>query len=348
VDNVDLLSELFQLTEKARELGADAFGPHAAMVNGVGQLLLAGLMLFLFASGRSFWAPPTPQLSDFAVKISSAIAGAGIAGLLVWSRSGATAVNFLVVTMILMGTALVAAIVYFLLRLSFCFQCEHDPETYVRGFWLNRHARRVLNNDQGPPPLPAQYVLPPGQAPPPNARQYFSGTKRNDLTMIWTGWSRNCAFLLLFLSYVFLMVPFVLALASAAYAVSQPQLEEKQASIELPADVLFDFDKSDIRPGAVESLKEAAAILRKRNITAARIEGHTDSKGTPEHNLKLSQDRAESVRKWLVNEGGLGNMKFTTDALGATRPVADNLKPDGADNPAGRQKNRRVAIVFNK
>jgi outer membrane protein OmpA-like peptidoglycan-associated protein len=166
--------------------------------------------------------------------------------------------------------------------------------------------------------------------------------------MIWTGWSRNCAFLLLFLSYVFLMVPFVLALASAAYAVSQPQLEEKQASIELPADVLFDFDKSDIRPGAVESLKEAAAILRKRNITAARIEGHTDSKGTPEHNLKLSQDRAESVRKWLVNEGGLGNMKFTTDALGATRPVADNLKPDGADNPAGRQKNRRVAIVFNK
>src|SRR5262249_53971075 len=156
------------------------------------------------------------------------IAAAGFAGLYVWSKNGATAVNFLAVAGISMAIALVAAIVYFLLRLGLCFQCEHDPETYVQGFWLNQFARRVLNNNLGPPPLPQQYTLPTGGPPPLNARQYFCGTKRDDPTFIWTAWSHNCALLLLFLGYFCLIVPLALGLASAAYAVAQPQLEEKQ------------------------------------------------------------------------------------------------------------------------
>lgn len=120
----------------------------------------------------------------------------------------------------------------------------------------------------------------------------------------------------------------------------------KEVRIELPADILFDFDKSDIRPGAAEALKKAAALLRERAKGAVRIEGHTDSKGNAPYNQKLSERRAQSVRNWLVQREGLGAVKFVTEGFGATRPKVPNTKPDGSDASDGRQTNRRVEIVF--
>jgi outer membrane protein OmpA-like peptidoglycan-associated protein len=120
----------------------------------------------------------------------------------------------------------------------------------------------------------------------------------------------------------------------------------KEVRIELPADILFDFDKSNIRPSAADALKKAAALLRERAKGVVRIEGHTDSKGNPSYNQKLSERRAESVRLWLVEREGLSNMKFVTQGFGATRPKVPNTKPDGSDDPDGRQTNRRVEIVF--
>lgn len=120
----------------------------------------------------------------------------------------------------------------------------------------------------------------------------------------------------------------------------------KEVRIELPADILFDFDKADIRPSAADALKKAAAVLRERAKGPVRIEGHTDSKGNPPYNEKLSERRAESVRKWLVEREGLSTVKFATQGFGATRPKVPNAKPDGSDDPDGRQVNRRVEIVF--
>jgi outer membrane protein OmpA-like peptidoglycan-associated protein len=54
------------------------------------------------------------------------------------------------------------------------------------------------------------------------------------------------------------------------------------------------------------------------------------------------------VQKWLVEREGLRGMRFQTKGFGAERPVAPNAKPDGSDDPEGRQKNRRVEIVFGK
>jgi outer membrane protein OmpA-like peptidoglycan-associated protein len=120
----------------------------------------------------------------------------------------------------------------------------------------------------------------------------------------------------------------------------------QEVRIELPADILFDFDKSDIRPSAADALKKAAALLRERAKGTVRIEGHTDSKGNPPYNQKLSERRAESVRKWLVEREGLSAIRFTTHGFGATRPKVSNTKPDSSDDPDGRQTNRRVEIVF--
>jgi outer membrane protein OmpA-like peptidoglycan-associated protein len=121
-----------------------------------------------------------------------------------------------------------------------------------------------------------------------------------------------------------------------------------ETRIELPADILFDFDKFDLRPTAEPALKQAADVIRKGARGTVLIEGHTDSKGSAAYNQKLSERRATSVRIWLVEREGMRQVRFATKGLGASRPVAPNAKPDGSDDPAGRQKNRRVEIVFGR
>jgi len=121
-----------------------------------------------------------------------------------------------------------------------------------------------------------------------------------------------------------------------------------ETTIELPADVLFDFDKSEIRPDAALALKEAAGILREKAKGPVRVEGHTDAKGSASYNQTLSEARANSVKQWLIDKEGLSSLAFTIKGLGAAKPAAPNANPDGSDNPEGRQKNRRVALVFGK
>lgn len=119
--------------------------------------------------------------------------------------------------------------------------------------------------------------------------------------------------------------------------------------IELAADVLFDFDKATIKPEAATALHKVAEIIKdKGKGRAVRIDGHTDSKGNAAYNQTLSEQRAESVKQWLTNKEGLAQVKMSTQGFGATRPVTRNAKPDGSDDPAGRQKNRRVEIVLAK
>ena len=116
--------------------------------------------------------------------------------------------------------------------------------------------------------------------------------------------------------------------------------------IDLNADVLFDFYRADILPKAEDTLQKAAAIIKQRAKGTVMIGGHTDSKGGDAYNMKLSERRANSVRDWFVTKGGLSAVKFETKGFGATRPVVPNQKPDGSDDPVGRQKNRRVEITI--
>src|SRR5882762_9701483 len=123
---------------------------------------------------------------------------------------------------------------------------------------------------------------------------------------------------------------------------------ETEIRIELAPDVLFDFDKADIRPDAQNALKQAADIVRDKAKGTVRVEGHTDGKGSESYNHKLSDRRANSVKDWFVKKEGLKNVKFSTRGFGAKNPVAPNTKTDGSDDPEGRQKNRRVEIVIGK
>ena len=119
--------------------------------------------------------------------------------------------------------------------------------------------------------------------------------------------------------------------------------------IDLAADVLFDFDKSTLRPTARDALHQAASIIRDNaKGSTVRIDGYTDSKGSDPYNQRLSDRRAESVRNWFVTKEGLKDVDFATKGYGARNPVAPNTKPDGSDDPDGRQKNRRVEITVKK
>jgi outer membrane protein OmpA-like peptidoglycan-associated protein len=129
-------------------------------------------------------------------------------------------------------------------------------------------------------------------------------------------------------------------------------LEVKESAtevrIELAADVLFDFDKADILPKAQATLKQAADIIREKAKGTVRLDGHTDAVGSEAHNQKLSERRAAAVKSWFIQKEGLGNVSFVTEGFGARKPVAPNKKPDGSDDPDGRQKNRRVEIIIKK
>lgn len=124
------------------------------------------------------------------------------------------------------------------------------------------------------------------------------------------------------------------------------KVREHEISIELAADVMFDFNKYDIKPEAAQTLQKVAQVIQGYKNAPIVIEGHTDNVGSDQHNLKLSEQRAMSVKTWFVQNGKIPAGRISTKGLGETKPVAPNSKPDGSDDPEGRQKNRRVEIVI--
>ncbi len=123
-------------------------------------------------------------------------------------------------------------------------------------------------------------------------------------------------------------------------------IDGNQWRLHLAGDVLFDFDSHVIRPSAATELAKVAHVLRQRAAGEIVLDGHTDSVGSPEYNQKLSQLRAEAVRRWLHDKEAIPLQLMTARGLGELKPVAYNIMPDGSDNPAGRAKNRRVEISF--
>jgi outer membrane protein OmpA-like peptidoglycan-associated protein len=121
-----------------------------------------------------------------------------------------------------------------------------------------------------------------------------------------------------------------------------------EIKIDLAADVLFDFDKAEIKKQAEPALRNLATVLKANPGAKVAIEGHTDGKGADAYNQTLSEQRAASVKQWLVANAQADGGTITTRGWGKTKPVAHNAKPDGSDDPDGRAKNRRVEIVVRK
>ncbi len=131
--------------------------------------------------------------------------------------------------------------------------------------------------------------------------------------------------------------------AEQALAIEQKLAElnakETERGLELTLrDVLFETDRADLKPQALEDLYPVVTFLREDPERHILIEGHTDSIGSESYNLDLSQQRAAAVRNFLVRNG-VSPERITARGYGKAYPVASN------DTEAGRQQNRRVEVV---
>lgn len=113
------------------------------------------------------------------------------------------------------------------------------------------------------------------------------------------------------------------------------------------SDVLFEFGRSELTRGADRKVQEIADVLRSPDVAwrGVAIEGHTDSVGGEQANVRLSDQRARSVAAALSSLG-VDPSRLTVQGFGEGYPVAPNTRNDGRDNPEGRARNRRVEIVI--
>jgi outer membrane protein OmpA-like peptidoglycan-associated protein len=124
--------------------------------------------------------------------------------------------------------------------------------------------------------------------------------------------------------------------------VAETRCEER---LRIGADVFFDFDAATLRSEAGSELDAISGRVGK-NANPIVIEGHTDAKGADDYNQKLSEERARAVKSYLLAHGTAAD-RVTVVGWGERKPIAPNERPDGSDDPEGRQQNRRVEIVVN-
>lgn len=110
-------------------------------------------------------------------------------------------------------------------------------------------------------------------------------------------------------------------------------------TLNMPGNVTFGFDQSNIQPQFYPVLNNVAGTLQQYNQTIIEIAGHTDSVGSDSYNQQLSQRRADAVAAYLGSRGIVRDRMITVGA-GETRPIADN------STEAGRAQNRRVEITL--
>ena len=109
--------------------------------------------------------------------------------------------------------------------------------------------------------------------------------------------------------------------------------------VKFDSGILFDTNKSDLKPAAETNLQNLAASLQKNPETNITIIGHTDNTGSDSYNQTLSVKRADAVKSYLV-AGNVASSRMTVTGKGESEPIADNTTADG------RAQNRRVEITI--
>ncbi|MEY3678245.1 MAG: hypothetical protein RI924_386 [Bacteroidota bacterium] len=109
--------------------------------------------------------------------------------------------------------------------------------------------------------------------------------------------------------------------------------------VKFDSGILFDVNKSELKPAAITNIQNLAKSLKENPETNVLIIGHTDNTGSDDYNNRLSAKRAESVKEFAANQGILSH-RLNVQGKGELEPIADNTTEEG------RSKNRRVEIVI--
>jgi outer membrane protein OmpA-like peptidoglycan-associated protein len=142
-----------------------------------------------------------------------------------------------------------------------------------------------------------------------------------------------------------LVVGAVLLVAGVGVYLYMNRPKKQEETDEVLADIFdnlnFEFGKAEIKKDSFPYLDKLADTLLKSKNWTLEIQGHTDDKGTEDYNLKLSQNRADAVKKYLVSKGVVADT-ITAKGFGETKPIVAN------DSDANREKNRRVEFKITK
>ncbi len=109
--------------------------------------------------------------------------------------------------------------------------------------------------------------------------------------------------------------------------------------LNMPGNITFEVNKSDVKPNFVEVLGSVALVLKEYKSTMIEVAGHTDSTGSDSYNQMLSQQRAQSVTNVLIQDG-VQPVRIDTVGYGESQPIASN------GSAAGREQNRRVELTL--
>ncbi|MGP9493250.1 OmpA family protein [Psychrobacter sp. AOP7-B1-24] len=120
----------------------------------------------------------------------------------------------------------------------------------------------------------------------------------------------------------------------------QPTLPVLAEKVTIELEVLFDTDKSIVKPNYYNEISEVADFMSQYPNTVVTIEGHTDSRASDSYNQDLSQRRVDAVKAVLINQFGVASNRLSAIGYGESRPRASN------DTVEGRQLNRRVVAVI--
>lgn len=107
-------------------------------------------------------------------------------------------------------------------------------------------------------------------------------------------------------------------------------------TVRVELEVLFDFDRANVKEGSYADIQNLAEFMNQYSQLTTTVEGHTDSVGAAAYNQKLSERRADAVRKVLVEQYGVDSSRVSSVGYGESRPIADNSTREG------RALNRRV------
>jgi outer membrane protein OmpA-like peptidoglycan-associated protein len=137
----------------------------------------------------------------------------------------------------------------------------------------------------------------------------------------------------------------IIAGVGAYIYMNRPKFKKDESTEEVLADIFdnlnFAFGKADIKKESLPYLDKLADTLNKAKNWTLEIQGHTDDKGSDDFNMKLSQNRADSVRNYLITKGVLSDT-ITAKGFGESTPLVPN------DSDANREKNRRVEFKITK
>ncbi len=111
--------------------------------------------------------------------------------------------------------------------------------------------------------------------------------------------------------------------------------------------IYYGFKSTDVNEESAIELDKLVLILQKNKGIGIELTSHTDSIGSDDYNMRLSHERAQKARQYMISKG-INSNKIAGKGLGEKDPIAPNSKPDGTDNPEGRARNRRTEFKIIK